>query len=215
MMNLPNCKISGPKEWTDHGLRTFAIRTTWNGDCIKHEPIKITLGPASDESGVVIKVLGPFFNSPAKPDGPPGQPFPQLWDYEVVEAFFLNDKNQYLEVELSPHGQHLLLMLKGMRNVVKEELPLTTYKSIIDGDRWVGEAVIPRAYFPPSVTKFNAFAIHGEDDDRVYEALHPASKSHDVPDFHRLHYFGQIDMRSILQDYQADEVSDLWKPYIH
>ncbi|KAK3719846.1 hypothetical protein RRG08_040148 [Elysia crispata] len=214
MLNLPNCKISGPKEWVDAGTRTFAIRTTWNGDCVKHEPIKISLRPSAD-GGAVINVLGPFFNSPTKPNGPPGEPFSHLWDYEVVEAFFLNDKNQYLEVELCPHGQHLLLMLKGMRNTVKDELPLTTYKSKIEGDRWMGEAVIPREYFPPGVTKFNAYAIHGEDEDRIYEALYPSGKTYDVPDFHRLHYFQPINMHEVLHNFQPNEVSNLWRPYLH
>lgn len=214
MSNLPNCKLSGPRNWVEDGKRTFAIRTTWNGNCIKHEPIVISIGPSTD-GGAAIKVIGPFFNSPAKPNGEPGKPFPQLWDYEVVEVFFLNDRNQYLEVELSPHGQHLLLMLKGMRNMVKDELPLSTYKATIKGNRWMGEAVIPRDYFPPGVTKFNAYAIHGEDEDRVYEALYPADKSHAVPDFHRLQYFHPLDMQEVLQNYQPHEVSSLWKPFVH
>ena len=48
-----------------------------------------------------------------------------LWDYEVVEAFFLCSKNNhYLEVEVGPHGQHLALLLNGRKNIVKECLPL-------------------------------------------------------------------------------------------
>ena len=64
----------------------------------------------------------------------------------------------------------------------QDQLPLTTYKATIEGDRWMGEAIIPRAYFPPGVTKFNAYAIHGEDDNRIYEALYPAEKSQEFPD---------------------------------
>ena len=48
-----------------------------------------------------------------------------LWDYEVVEAFFLNSKTgHYLEVELSPHGQHLVLLLHGKKNIIQDRLPL-------------------------------------------------------------------------------------------
>ncbi|CAH2300949.1 Hypothetical predicted protein, partial [Pelobates cultripes] len=54
------------------------------------------------------------------PPGEPGQPFDGLWDYEVVESFFLNSKTtQYLEVELCPHGQHLVLLLCGVGNAFK------------------------------------------------------------------------------------------------
>jgi len=40
---------------------------------------------------------------------------------------------------------------------------------------WEGTAYIPYSYFPPVVTKFNAFAIHGEGRDRTYEALYPSN----------------------------------------
>ena len=39
--------------------------------------------------------------------------------FKVVEAFFLNDKEQYLELEFGPHGQHLMLLLNGNRNAIK------------------------------------------------------------------------------------------------
>uniref|UniRef100_A0A0B7B7P0 Uncharacterized protein n=1 Tax=Arion vulgaris TaxID=1028688 RepID=A0A0B7B7P0_9EUPU len=191
----------------------FAIRTTWNGDCVKHEPVKISLAPSSD-GGLLIKVLAPFFNSPAKPNGPAGQPFPGLWDYEVIEAFFLNDKDQYLEVEFCPYGQHLLLMLNGQRKMVKDQLPLTTFNATIGGDRWAGEAILPRSYFPPNVTRFNAYAIHGEGSDRVYESLYPVPWSQSEPDFHLLGYFQQIDMTQILNNYDSKHVSEEWRPFV-
>ena len=39
--------------------------------------------------------------------------------------------------------------------------------------KWEGSAFIPWSYFPPNVTKFNLFAIHGSKDERSYEALYP------------------------------------------
>ena len=47
---------------------------------------------------------------------------------------------------------------------------------------WSGEASIPVAYLPPSVNKFNAFAIHGTDPDRCYEALYPQKEPITNPD---------------------------------
>ena len=51
--------------------------------------------------------------------------------------FFMNDNEEYLEVELGPWGQHLLLMLKGQRTTIKHSLPLdyvvTSRVSGIDG----------------------------------------------------------------------------------
>lgn len=198
---------------------SFAIRSTWNGGCVTHEPMKVSFSPALD-GGCIMKVEGPFFNSPGKPDGPQGA-FDGLWEYEVVEAFFLNDNNQYVEVELGPYGHHIVLLLDGVRNAVKNfdldktilqtMLPMT-YTATITGDRWEGEANIPRGYFPPGATKFNAYAIHGEKDNRTYEALYPATGT-DAPDFHDLKFFKPFDMTQALNGFKPDEVSDVWKPY--
>ncbi|CAC5383332.1 unnamed protein product [Mytilus coruscus] len=80
----------------------FKINTTWNSRLVDHDPVIISLDRDRCKN-VIINVDAPFFNDPANPGGAPGQPFPGLWDYEVAEAFFLNDANDYLEVELSPH----------------------------------------------------------------------------------------------------------------
>lgn len=39
----------------------------------------------------------------------------QLYNYEVFEIFFLNSDNHYLEVELGPYNQWLVLLLSGER----------------------------------------------------------------------------------------------------
>ncbi|XP_070197703.1 UPF0462 protein C4orf33 homolog isoform X2 [Littorina saxatilis] len=193
-----------------HG-RDFDIQTTWDKKAVTHEPVRVHL--AEDQSGCRLEVHAPFFGSPPAPAAPSGQPCPQLWDYEVVEAFFMNDKHQYVEVELCPHGQHLVLILNGRRNIVQEQLPLLEFKAEISGNRWHGSAVVPASYLPPSVTKFNAFAIHGEGEDRVYEALYPATQHHDTPDFHRLEYFGDIDMSRVSPSLVTATPSDLWNKY--
>ena len=38
---------------------------------------------------------------------------------------------------------------------------------------WHGRAQIPESYFPRNVTKLNAYAIHGNEGNKVYEALYP------------------------------------------
>jgi hypothetical protein len=58
-----------------------------------------------------------------------------------------------------------------------------TYDSTIKGDTWQGNAVIPSSYFPPRVSRFNAYAIHGSGSGRTYEALYPAPEGkHADPD---------------------------------
>ncbi|XP_049626156.1 UPF0462 protein C4orf33 homolog [Suncus etruscus] len=190
----------------------FKIRHTWDGVPVMHEPVCVHLHPQT--GGVMLEVTAPLFNDPPAPAGASGEPFSGLWDYEVVEAFFLNDKTeQYLEVELCPHGQHLVLLLAGRRNVWKQELPLSFQVS--KGEtQWEGKAYLPWSYFPPSVTRFNSFAIHGSGSRRIYEALYPVPQQElqpgQMPDFHRLEYFQPLQFSVILGDQWKQPESTLW-----
>ena len=101
----------------EDGEKKFSIATTWDGQPVDHEPVELTL--EGDGEDLVIRISAPFFGDPAPEGGKPGEAFFKLWEYEVVEAFFLNDKEQYLELEFGPHGQHLMLLLNGNRNAIK------------------------------------------------------------------------------------------------
>ncbi|XP_066429844.1 UPF0462 protein C4orf33 homolog [Eleutherodactylus coqui] len=189
------------------------IQNEWNGAPIAHEPVTICLKPAP--GGLQMDVSAPFFNDPPAPSGPVGEPFEALWDYEVVEAFFLNsEKEQYLEVELGPHGHHLVLLLSQRRNIWKECLPLFFQASISQGT-WKGRALIPWEYFPPSVDQFNAYAIHGSGLKRTYEALYPIPEKEvqegQKPDFHRLEYFKPFNFKALMGEERKEPASSLWK----
>ncbi|KAG8134615.1 hypothetical protein E2320_007718 [Naja naja] len=130
-------------------LMEFKIEHTWNSLPVSHDPIIIRLSP--EKGGILMELNAPFFNDPPAPPGEPGKPFNGLWDYEVVEAFFLNyQTQQYLEKELP----------------LKFEVSRATTK-------WRGRAHLPWNFFPPNTDRFNAFAIHGSDMNRTYEALYP------------------------------------------
>ncbi|XP_063776421.1 UPF0462 protein C4orf33 homolog isoform X3 [Pseudophryne corroboree] len=149
----------------------FRIEHEWNSTPVSHDPVTICLKPS--HGGLHMDVIAPFFNDPPAPSGPAGEPFDGLWDYEVVEAFFLNsEKEHYLEVELGPHGHHLVLLLSQRRNIWKACLPLSFQASTTEVT-WRGTALLPWEYFPPTVDRFNAYAIHGSGLKRTYEALYP------------------------------------------
>ncbi|HEX2163359.1 MAG TPA: hypothetical protein VHM02_05370, partial [Thermoanaerobaculia bacterium] len=111
---------------------------------------------------LVLSVDAPFHGDPPPP-GPPG-PTPGLWEHEVVELFVAGeggaDAVEYLEIELSPHGHHLVLRLRGVRRPFEEGLPLD-FRATIAGHRWRGEALVPRAWLPRPPHRAAAFAIHG------------------------------------------------------
>ncbi|XP_006873270.1 PREDICTED: UPF0462 protein C4orf33 homolog [Chrysochloris asiatica] len=147
----------------------YQITKTWNSIQVTHTPISLKFKPAIQ--GLVMEVHAPFFNDPPAPPGTPGQAFNELWEYEVVESFFLNSLTKlYLEVELCPHGQHLVLLLSDGDAFIKE-LDLQ-FEANINGDQWIGTALIPWEYFPPGVDKMNSYAIHGSGTERIYEALY-------------------------------------------
>ena len=92
------------------------------------------IGTEGNEQCIIFEVDAPFYNDPAPPepsdkksdiDSKNDKALMGLWDYEVVEAFFLCSKSeQYLEVEIGPHGHHLVLFLNGRKNIIKECLPI-------------------------------------------------------------------------------------------
>lgn len=49
---------------------------------------------------ILVHYWLPLFENPRPPGGVPGLPYLHLWDYEAVELFFLNNKEQYLEVQV-------------------------------------------------------------------------------------------------------------------
>ena len=92
------------------------------------------IGTEGKEQCIIFEVDAPFYNDPAPSepsdkksdiDSKNDKALMGLWDYEVVEAFFLCSKSeQYLEVEIGPHGHHLVLFLNGRKNIIKECLPI-------------------------------------------------------------------------------------------
>ena len=89
----------------------------------------------------------------------------------------------YLELEFGPHGQHLGLVLHGVRNAIKHSFPMQYHAHINEKDKsWTGKAVVPKKYFPSGVNKFNAYAINGQDENRIYNQIlgGPFFKTHPV-----------------------------------
>jgi hypothetical protein len=190
----------------------FSIANLWNSIPItNHQPVQITLSSTNDKDHLLIEIDAPFFNDPAplSTSLTPG-PYPELWNYEVVELFFLaSSTNHYLELEFSPHGHYLVLLLTDRRKELKQMLPLSEFQvERPSSDRWIGRALIPRSLFPAHVDRFNAYAIHGQDAKRTYESLYPAPTNSEQPDFHRLEFFQALNFDSLLT--VGDRDGDYW-----
>lgn len=161
------------------------IAATWNGAAIP--PAEQSSIALRDDGDLIVCVQAPWHGDPPPP-GPAG-PTPGLWDYEVVELFVLGPQEQYLEVELGPHGHHLVLRLRGRRSPFAAALAMD-YTVRRSGDCWRGEARVPRGWLPPPPHYINAYAIHGRGPDRRHLAWAPPGG--DAPDFHRLEAFRPV-----------------------
>jgi len=148
---------------------------------------------------LIITIDAPFYNDPVVPENVSTElPVDGLWDYEVVEVFFLGENDEYLEIEVAPSAHYLMLYLAGVRNATNQTLPLpypvlTVQYPREDPNRWAGQILVPKEYFPCGVSKFNAYAIHKSDPNRNYMSLFPVpTGAYPEPDFHRLEYFEAI-----------------------
>ena len=163
----------------------FHIRvggTWWGQPLAEREVVELWLRPGA--GGLQGRFEAPWTGDPP-PSGPAG-PCPGLWNFEVVELFLLGTDQRYLEVEMGPHGHHLLLELHGRRNVVRQGMSMR-YEARLEGDRWAGQFEIPVSLLPRGLQGYNAYAIRGVGETRRYCAAHPLGGER--PDFHRLDDF--------------------------
>ncbi|VDP02273.1 unnamed protein product [Soboliphyme baturini] len=203
----------------------FVIDKNWRGEPVDHEPFHVhlewffqRLKGRPHKRVVKAFVEGPLFDDPAEPDDLGGVCH-NLYDYECVELFFANGKNQYLEIEIGPHGHWLVLLFKERRVPLhlNDDLELEV-QNVFEGNTWRSVFEIPLAYFPPKVSRFNGYALHGSGKNRHYEAVHPIfdGRPNDAPDFHRLEFFRPIKIEKIIpesfNDHSFNDLyyGDLW-----
>lgn len=198
----------------------FIISNLWNGsvDTVSQASDKggsqavVTIEDNPKLNSVVLYIDAPFYDDPPPPNGVSGQAYFKLWEYEVVEAFFLaGQPEKYIELEFGPHGQHLVLLLDGRRKAIKHSLPLN-YRSQINRQtkRWYGKAIIPLDYFPPQVDRFNAYAIHDQHVKPIYKSLYPSDGAQ--PDFHDLPSFAAFNAFPSLKN--INQLSSTWEEAI-
>jgi len=159
------------------------IRHTWDGEAVGiDETVAVTMELGEGE--LTLEIDAPFHDDP-----PPDSD--DLWTYEVVEVMLVGEDDTYLEVELSPHGQYLVLFLHGERNVVRRGDHLDFRVDLdVDRGRWHGVAQIPTGWLPLETDRLNAFAMHGTQSQRRHLAWKPTGGPE--PDFHRLSTFGSL-----------------------
>jgi len=175
----------------------LVIASTWDGVALpESERVVVSLG--AQGARLKIEVHAPFHGDPPPPHV--AGPTPALWEHEVVELFVLGTPRPgtpppYTELELGPHGHHLVLRLAGARQLVDDQLPLD-YRATIDATapeaHWRGVALLDPVYLPPPPHRVNAYAIHGVGAQRRFLALHPVPGPR--PDLHQLERFQPLQL---------------------
>ena len=161
------------------GGARLVIDRCWNGEEAlgsERAEVVFALGPA----GLRVEIEAKFHGDPAPP-GPPGR-IDGLWNFEVVELFLANEAGHYLELEFGPHGHYLALRFAGIRQLVRQDIPLS-FRAEVSGHVWRGWAVTPLAGLPSELRRANAYAIHGQGEGRRYLAAFALAGSR--PDFHQ------------------------------
>jgi hypothetical protein len=161
----------------------LSIASTWDGNPITEREIA-QVDARVEGDDLVVLVDAPFGSS-APPPGPPG-PFWKLWEHEVVELFVAGPSERYLEIELGPHGHHLVLQLDGVRNIVRREIPIAFTARVV-GSRWTGEARMPRTLLSAGPFRANAYRHQGG-------KFYAASPVGPECDFHQLERFVPFDL---------------------
>jgi len=170
----------------------FSTQFLWDGGAVplvEQAHLKLVATPTFYE----LSVRAPFYGDPEPPLAP-GSCW-SLWDYEVVELFIVGKDDAYIEIELGPHGHHLMLRFYERRKPYESELPLD-YRAEIRGGTWEALARLPTELLPPPPHRANVYAIHGQGDSRRYLAAHPVPGEN--PDFHRLECFPALELTTTL-----------------
>lgn len=173
---------------------SLAIAHTWDGVSVPVSS-RARIDLWAEPRWLRIAVDAPFWSDPPPP-GPAGL-LDGLWAFEVVELFLAEGSprsehsNRYVEVELSPHGHHLTLLLRGIRQRVAQ-VPIS-FRALRRPHRWCGMAMLPWSCVPSGPLIANAYAIHGQGDARQHLAM--ATVPGAQPDFHRLDRFVPIAIR--------------------
>lgn len=165
----------------------LVIGSTWDGHPLPAEH-RAAVQLVPDGAGLSLRLVAPRAGDPP-PGAPPG-PTPRLWEHEVVELFLVGDDGTYLEVELGPAGHHLVLRLRGVRDVIDQGLPLHVDVADLPGDLWAARAHLPAGWLPPRPWRANAYRIHGPAHDRRYHAA--TALPGPTPDFHQPDRFAPL-----------------------
>lgn len=162
-----------------------AVGRLWNGQPCPVDRLGAFVELQQSEHGILVRATTRPFPVSKVPEAPVGSRVTGLWEYDVVEIFFVDEDGQYLEVELGVGGHYLVLGFDAPRHLVADFVDTTfeTHHAVLADGRCVNDILIPRDLFPTNLKALNAYMIAGGQ----FLAYHPVPG--DQPDFHQPNFF--------------------------
>lgn len=185
-------------------MPSLDIAYTWDGQPIAPAP-RVDLRRM--DGSLFVHITSPLFGA-APVQGPPSRRW-RLWEHEVVEVFLAGpdaeEGTEYIELELAPSGHWLALRLRGTRNIIDDDLPVSA-SAVVGATTWTGALRLSLQALPPGPLRVLAAAAHGPLDDRRYLSHVPLPAP--TPDFHQLHRFTPIVLGEVSPDLAGSTAAD-------
>jgi hypothetical protein len=160
----------------------------WNGDVCPDDRLWAEVSLSKVAEGVLVYVRGPMLYEQQIPDSPIGERVDGLWEFDVIEVFFVGPGHQYLELELGAGGHWLALGFDRIRHrshEYKNFNPIVRYEKRSD-KTWSSRIVLPWRMIPENLRALNACAI------MAGQCLSLTPLSGEKPDFHQPDSFSSV-----------------------
>lgn len=165
---------------------SLPINRFWNGEPCMDTTLHGEVHIKQTNEGLVVSAALPHQKTPRIPNVPPSTRVHNLWEYDVVEYFIVDD-DSYTEIELGAGGHFLVLGFSAPRvrkNEYTDFAPRVEFSK--DRERWHSSITLPWSVLPAQPVRHNAFVIAG--DSFLAHAPLPGNE----PDFHQPDNFPQI-----------------------
>jgi len=159
----------------------FTVNKMWDGSPCGDERLHAEVWITKKEAGLNVRVHATILDGQKIPNAPVDTRFDGLWDYDVVELFFVGADGKYTEVEVGAGGHYLVLAFDDVR-IRANDFAGREFDHRHGGSTpgtWQTQMTIPWDVLPSTITRMNAFAIMGG----THLALSAVPGS--APDFHQ------------------------------
>lgn len=141
----------------------FKIDKMWNGDPCGDESLHAEAWVMKKQTGLEVRVHAPLRDGQRVPDAPRDTRVDGLWEYDVIELFFVGEDGTYTEVEIGPGGHYLVLSFSDVRQRSNDYAgrEFNHRNASATPGTWQSVIQLPWDVLPGKIAKVNAFVISG------------------------------------------------------